>query len=308
MLFHRRVFQVPKGTVEERRAGAEPTVVHDSLDISSIFGIRDEHKRQEIPGLGGNVIGEGQWGVDNIFVQQVNVVSVGVGRVVVEGEVTGQHSVEDDTATPNVHGGSDVHAVGNDKFGSSITRGPTTCLHEFIGLVFESIGETEVRDYHVPVSVKEEVFEFEVTMNDLFLVNVPDAGYELTKEFACVLLLEVAVGEDVVEEFTSRRVLEDDTDVLVGFDNVIQSDDIGVFKSLKQGASARPPEAFQWTRTKRIQSGWQHTLKTSISRSTFDMRAEVSMFPLRISFTATSSPHCIWRPSLTLPNSPSPRV
>jgi len=65
--------------------------------------------------------------------------------------------------------------------------------------VFEPIGETKVRDDHVPLSIEEEVFEFEVAVDDLFLVNVPDARNELTKEFARVLLLQVAVGEDVVE-------------------------------------------------------------------------------------------------------------
>ena len=65
--------------------------------------------------------------------------------------------------------------------------------------MFEPIGETKVRDDHVPLSIEEEVFEFEVAVDDLFLVNVPDARNELTKEFARVLLLQVAVGEDVVE-------------------------------------------------------------------------------------------------------------
>ena len=87
--------------------------------------------------------------------------------------------------------------------------------------MFEPIGETEVRDDHVSVSIEEEVFEFEVAVNDLFLVNVPDARDELTKEFARILLLKIAVGKDVVEEFTTGRVLEDDTDVLVRFDNVV---------------------------------------------------------------------------------------
>jgi len=36
---------------------------------------------------------------------------------------------------------------------------------------------------------KEEVLEFEVTMDDLFLVNVPDARDELTEYFARILLL-----------------------------------------------------------------------------------------------------------------------
>ena len=87
--------------------------------------------------------------------------------------------------------------------------------------MFEPIRETEVGDYHVPMPVEEKVFEFEVTMNDLFLVNVPDARDELTKEFARILLLEVSVGKDMVEEFTAGRVLENDTDVLVRFDNVV---------------------------------------------------------------------------------------
>jgi hypothetical protein len=58
MLFHRGVFQVPEGTVEECSAGAEPTVVHDGLDIGSVFGIGDEHESQKIPGLGRDVLGE----------------------------------------------------------------------------------------------------------------------------------------------------------------------------------------------------------------------------------------------------------
>ena len=196
-------------------------MVHDGLDISSVFGIGDEHERQEIPGLRRDVVGERQRGVDNILVQQVDVVSVGVGRVIVEGEVTGQHSVEDNTATPNIHGRSNVPAVGNDEFGSGVTRGPTTRLHEFIRLVFKPVCEPKVRDYHVPMPVKEEVFEFEVPMDDLFLVNVPDARDELTKEFARILFLQIAVGKDMVEEFATGRVLEDDTDVLVRFDNVV---------------------------------------------------------------------------------------
>ena len=87
--------------------------------------------------------------------------------------------------------------------------------------MFEPIRETEIRDYHVPLPVKEEVFEFKVAMDDLFLVNVPDTRDELTKEFARILLLEVAMGKDVVEKFTTRRILEDDTDVLVRFDDVV---------------------------------------------------------------------------------------
>ena len=69
--------------------------------------------------------------------------------------------------------------------------------------MFEPIGETKVCYYHVSVSIKEEVFEFQVAVDDLFLVDVPDAGDELTEEFARIFLLQVAVSQDMVEEFTT---------------------------------------------------------------------------------------------------------
>ena len=58
MLFHCCVLQVRKGTVEKYGTRAEPTVIHDSLDVSPVFGIGDEHERQEVPGLGGDIFGE----------------------------------------------------------------------------------------------------------------------------------------------------------------------------------------------------------------------------------------------------------
>ena len=115
--------------------------------------------------------------------------------------------------------------------------------------MFEPIGETKVRDDHVPVSIEEEVFEFEVAVDDLFLMNIPDTRDELTEKFARVLLLQVTVGEDVVEEFTTRRVLEDDADILVRLDDVVKSDNIRVFEGLWKEVGAKPPAALQWDRT-----------------------------------------------------------
>jgi hypothetical protein len=40
------------------------------------------------------------------------------------------------------------------------------------------------------------------------------------------------VGEDVVEEFATRGVFDDDTDVFVGFDDVVQAHDVGMFERL----------------------------------------------------------------------------
>lgn len=40
-------------------------------------------------------------------------------------------------------------------------------------------------------------------MNDLFLMQVVHAGYQLRKEFRCVFLLEIAVRQDMVEQFAA---------------------------------------------------------------------------------------------------------
>lgn len=57
-----------------------------------------------------------------------------------------------------------------------------------------------------------------------------------------------------------------------------------------------------------VKGNERRTRRTSISRSILLILTGDSTFPLRISFTATSSPHCMCSPNFTLPNSPSPSV
>lgn len=136
-------------------------------------------------------------------------------------------------------------------------------------------------------------------MNDFFLVDVPDTGDKLREKFCGILFFEVSVGKDVVKELASGGVLEDDANVLVSLDYVVETDDVWMFERLEgEFSGGVRTEVGEKRRTRR----------TSISRSTFERRRGLSTFPRRMSLTATSSPHSTWMPSLTLPNSPSPRV
>ena len=165
--------------------------------------------------------------------------------------------------------------------------------------MLEAVREAEVRDDYVPVTVEEQVLKLQVPMDDFLLVYVPYAGDELREQLARVLFPQEAMGKNVVEELATRRVLEDDTDVLVRLNHVVETDDVGMFEGLESTVTnVRVKIATRKTRTR----------STSISRSTLDIRTLESMFPRLISFTATSSPHCMCSPSLTLPNSPSPSV
>jgi hypothetical protein len=108
--------------------------------------------------------------------------------------------------------------------------------------MLKAVGKPKVGHNHVPVSVEEQIFEFEVTVDDLFLMEVPDGRNELSKQLAGVAFFEVAVGEDVIEEFAAGGIFEDDPDVLVRFDDIIEMDDIRVIKCLHRLIIRRYPE------------------------------------------------------------------
>lgn len=45
--------------------------------------------------------------------------------------------------------------------------------------MLEAIGKTEISDDNVSMLVQEQILQFEVSMNDLFLVDVPYPRYKL---------------------------------------------------------------------------------------------------------------------------------
>jgi hypothetical protein len=52
----------------------------------------------------------------------------------------------------------------------------------------------------------------------------------LSKQLAGVTFFEVAMGEDVIEEFTAGSIFEDDSDVLVCFNDIVKMNNIRVVK------------------------------------------------------------------------------
>jgi len=109
--------------------------------------------------------------------------------------------------------------------------------------VLETIGETEISDDNITITVKEKIFEFEITVNEFLLVDVPYTRDELGKEAASVLFFEETISENVIKQFTARGVVKDDANVFVRFDT---SYNLTIL-------------------------GWLSILRTSISLSTFDM-------------------------------------
>ena len=76
----------------------------DAVEIATLGGVRHKHETQEISGLDGNVVGEGELGADDVLVEQVDIVTIWIGGIVIKGEVTCEHGVEDYTTRPDVDG------------------------------------------------------------------------------------------------------------------------------------------------------------------------------------------------------------
>jgi hypothetical protein len=99
----------------------------------------------------------------------------------------------------------------------------------------EGVGEAEVGDDDVAVAVEQQVLELKIAMHDAPLVQVADAGHQLGEQSPRHRLLKAALAEDEVEQLTTGRVLEDDTDVTVPVLSVDQLHDVGVRYPLKYG-------------------------------------------------------------------------
>ena len=201
---------------------------HHGLQIGTILRVWYKHLAQEIARLGGNIVGESELRAEDVFVQEVDIVTFGIGWIVVERQVTREHRVQNNTTGPDVYSRAYIEALADDQFGSSITRAATARLHQVVGLMLKAVGESKVGHDHVPVSVEKQVFEFEVTVDNLFLVEVPNGRDELSKQLASVTFFEIAVGENMIEEFTPGGIFKDDPDVLVRFDNIIEMNNIRV--------------------------------------------------------------------------------
>ena len=99
-------------------------------------------------------------------------------------------------------------AVGLDLVEADLLDKVTIAQVEFLFLAellvgVKGVGKTEIRDDDVAVSVEEQVFELEITVDDALLMQVAHAGHKLGEETASGIILEVAVVQYVVEKFST---------------------------------------------------------------------------------------------------------
>jgi hypothetical protein len=141
---------------------------------------------------------------------------VGVG--ILEGQISGDDSKEDDSTAPDIHAAA-VIALASDHFRSCIARRSASCLQQLPLVV--GITQSEIDDLEAVAGVQKQIFEFEVPVGDPEFLEVGDAGDELLEEEAGLILGEGALLDDVLEEFPVFDVLGDEEEVVVCFDDLI---------------------------------------------------------------------------------------
>lgn len=67
----------------------------------------------------------------------------------------------------------------------------------------KSVGKAKVGDDDVSMLVEQEVFELEISMDNVLLVQVVNTGNELGKELGGVSLFQVFIGQNVVEKLST---------------------------------------------------------------------------------------------------------
>lgn len=189
--------------VECRSVFPQPRVTSDIFDRATLSWVGNEHQVEEVSRFVRDPFGEDQRRVEDVFVEEVDVVSLGIRRIVIVRKVPSEHRVEDDTARPDVNGGTNVTTILNDEFWCGVTRRTTRSRHEVCRRVVEPVRETEIRNDDVTVAVEEEVLEFEISVDDSLAVEVRDSRDELSKESRRIAFLEVSVCEDVVEQLST---------------------------------------------------------------------------------------------------------
>lgn len=130
----------------------------------------------------------------------------------IEGRHTRQEDVGDDTSRPNV---TLFIVVLVENFGSNIIR----CSKFFVEISFRIIDErgTEINDLNLIeflVLLEKNVFGLKITMDDIGLMAIVDAGKDLLHEDCTITLSEFATLENFIKKFAT---LADSTDILESY-------------------------------------------------------------------------------------------
>lgn len=160
--------------------------------------------------------------------------------MVVEGDFAAHQNIDDDSEAPYVHLGAGVRLCLQQLGGGEIQAAAEGL--ETVTAGAEEVAQTKVDNLDVVVLADQYVLDLQVSVHDAVPMAVVDGARDLTGEASGVLLLELAMRDDVIKHLTTVHILEEHIPVPSRPDVVAESTDVGVVQHVDESRLARIPD------------------------------------------------------------------
>ena len=118
--------------------------------------------------------------------------------------------------------------------GSDVVRSAELLVEVAVGVVDEGGAEVDDLDLvELFVLLEQDVLRLQVTMHDISLVAVVDAGEDLLHEDSSIALAELTTLENLIEELTTLANLGDQVIALIVLEELVHLDDVRVVLHIK---------------------------------------------------------------------------
>eukprot|EP00054_Salpingoeca_dolichothecata_P014810 m.84210 g.84210 ORF g.84210 m.84210 type:complete len:353 (+) comp21180_c0_seq1:282-1340(+) len=155
-------------------------------------------------------------------------------RLVIEGRVTAQQNVQDDTQGPDVNLLT-ITAL-HENLRSDIVGGTTGSLEG--GLVIDNLGQTKVSNANIGILVfaaEQQVLGLEITVNNAMFVQVLDGFSHLAGETRGISFGKVALINNAVKQFTALNVVKNKVQLVGSIKFFQHANDVRVAHLLQNG-------------------------------------------------------------------------
>ena len=100
----------------------------------------------------------------------------------------------------------------------------------------KQVAQTKINNLDVTSLADEDVLDLEVPVHDAIPMQVVEGTCNLTAKLSGLLLLKLAVGDDVVEHLAAVDVFEKHIPMMIGTDNIMKRTNVWV---IQEGTDSR---------------------------------------------------------------------
>ena len=147
-----------------------------------------------------------------------------------KGDVPIEHGIKADTSRPYINWVALVAELPHNLRGD--VGGGSALLEEDL-IINNFARDTEVCDLNVTVAIKQDVVQFDVSVDHPVVMEVGDALHDLLEYELGVFLAQLPALADVVKEIAARAELHDNQMVLISVEGLEELHDVGVPQHLE---------------------------------------------------------------------------